>query len=100
MKRTITIKNFGSAYYRNEELGCPVGTLLKFFNLKDDKRYTITIVEGTHFKIYGVNSTIYIKECVNHLKELFVSGVCAYAFKKIFFNPDGKKRYDIIVEEK
>ena len=95
MKRTIKLKH-DYVYYGNEKRGYLVSGILHRFGFERDGRYVITIVKGTRFTFpkYPHRKELYsLKE-----KGKRLGVICVSQFDRLFFKPDGRKRYDITVK--
>ena len=92
VRRTIVMRD-GTAYYRNSFVGVTQFRLDKVFNLPHNGKFRVVIKEGGPYKIvkYGYFYSISTggESC---------GSVCRYSFRKFFFKPDGRKRYDIQVK--
>ena len=93
MKRTITMKNEG-VYYKNRHISYLYPYIRSYFHLRDG-RYVITITEGTQFRFVKRNCFFYLFYDKNKPAGCF----CSRLFSKLFFEPDGRKRYDIDVRK-
>ena len=101
MKRTIILKD-GTVYYRNVDLGELVDNITDQFDIRDDGKYSITVEED----IDGVFSfesdepdddrTLYHEL---HYEGIYIGIVCMAHFDKLFFTPDERKNYNIIVKK-
>lgn len=93
MKRTIEVRDMTEIYHRNKDLGFLFSDMLEWFGVKANGKYRVTITKGTDYKI---------KEDERGFFDISVAGkdigfVCTDIFTKLFFKPDGRKRYDIKV---
>jgi len=95
MKRTIKMKQ-NHIYYGNRNLGYVVMGIRERFGLWNAGKYVLTIIKGTQFEFCNRKDGYYT------LFEGYrrIGIVCVGHFSRLFFRPNGKKKYDIIVERK
>ena len=92
VRRTIEMIR-GRAYYRGVSLGVTLLELDYNFNLPSCGKVRAVIKEGGPYKI--VSGPVFYdismggKSC---------GGICKKSFHKLFFKPDGRKRYSIQVK--
>ncbi len=117
MKRTIEMKGM-YVYYRGKCLDWVLSTVTEHFELGEEGKYIVTIVEGNQYQIINDPGQIVdnpddielyaiIVEGDIELYAIIVEGgtgyerifVCRKHFDKLFFKPDFDKRYDITVKE-
>lgn len=97
MRRTIEIKR-EDAYYRGQELGWLNCVIQKRFGFANGNRYAVTIKEGSRYRFeYSATGYNWLIERVSD--GLYMGLVCVDTFSELFFKPDGRKRYDIIVRK-
>ena len=94
MKRTIEMRG-ETAFYGNREIGYIVQDLRHHFGLVAWFRYRITITKGSEYRIKQHSDAGYYKIVQNNRDR---GRVCSSAFERLFFKPDGRKRYDIKVK--
>ena len=90
MKRTIEVKRDGAVYYRGYYEACLLNTVRKQFKMWRLGRYKITITKGTKYRL---DHSVHIWDAGK-----IVGYVCHRRFISLFFEPDGRKRYDITVK--
>ena len=95
MRRTVEIRN-GYIYYGGMRLGWLMKKVRLYFNLPRNGRVAITIKKGSFYKIMtDGNGDI----SFHHKNEGRVGYICVKRFQRLFFRPDGRKRYDITVRK-
>ena len=94
--RTLEMRN-GSVYYRGIKVGALMWILKTNFGLNPDGKVKITIKEKG---LYQIRPHIYYPSLyVLNKKGIGKIGcICIKQFDQLFFKPDGRKRYDIIVK--
>lgn len=100
MKRTITkMGACGEVYYGNRRLGNLAFSIRHHFGMVSEKKqkYAITIVEGGRFSILNHYHSKEHYELKIGKRRFGV--LCKSTFDWFFFKPDGRKSYDITVEE-
>ncbi len=100
MKRTIEVDNY-KMYYRGKEYAYLNDLLCTHLKIRDG-RFVITVNLGKNYH-FGVAQKIHTEDRRDRNifdKDGILCGfVCEKLFTKLFFKPDGRKRYDITVKK-
>ena len=101
MKRTIEVKRDAEsrqpyAYYGGKQRGYIAITIQKRFGIQAEGRYRITVTEGREFE--PINADCSCCFCIQDEHGIY-GKICRTEFAKLFFKPDGRKRYDITVKK-
>ena len=106
MKRTIEVR-YGWAYYRGQTLGTLCENIRNHFNMAfcGTEHYKISVRDGGRYRIsryyykaQDASEIYYYINLGNGMGLKHAGVVCQIAFTKLFFKPDGRKRYDITVK--
>ncbi len=99
MRRTITMRDIGTVFYRGKAIGYLLNSIRVHFGLEDSDthKYVIAITESKDGRYLFKNPPRY------HMYELwdgneYIDGICKCLFSKLFFKP-GRKGYSITVEK-
>lgn len=96
MKKTRTIEMRGDCvYYRGVHVDYPTYSIRNYFGLPHNGKVKIAVKEkGPYRFVHKTPDTFYrIKEGSTN-----VGAICCEEFERLFFKPDGRKSYDIIVK--
>ena len=94
MKKTRTIEiRDNCVYYRSIKIGKPLNSLRRYFGLSRSGKVKITIKEKGPFTIKKSGSYYEITKNIG-----YVSLVCCKEFNRLFFKPNEREKYDIIVK--
>ena len=96
MRRVIRMRNDRPSYNRKTyEL---VSGIRDHFHLQNSKvyKYVITITEGGEYTFRDSFGSQY---SVLYQREKRIGILCKWSFRRVFFNPDPNKKYDITVEK-
>ncbi len=95
MKRTIVVKYIDQVYYRGRHISWLTPSIRIGFNIITEGKYEIAITKGKEYRFRAGSNTYNV---CNKSGESY-GGVCKRLFAKLFFKPDGRKRYDITVKK-
>ncbi|HDY87785.1 MAG TPA: hypothetical protein ENH82_06655 [bacterium] len=100
MKRTIEMRNDGYVYYHGKMIEYLLSAICDHFGLEDSDthKYVITITVSKTGRYSFTNPSGY------HMYTLYdgdrrVEGICKCHFKRLFFRPWVRKRYNITVKK-
>lgn len=103
MKRTITMKS-GRVYYHGQKIDYMFHAIRDHFKLIDSNtyKYIVTIVEsmtGRYQFRNGHCPDMYDLYKIGKKRDFLIESICKSKFKRVFFKPWVRKRYNITVKK-